>query len=270
MTEVVERRGDRRRGAGSRSVDGRCTPPVAIDAADAQSPIDAGSTQSIDARPMHRRSGVGDAMRARRASGSGSAGRSTRTRSRSIRRTAEDPGSEQGSAEQAADDEADGRAEDRGGGREARAAAAGAAARDDGPRRRPADQGRQAATRAREPARALRRSSRTARYIPFLLGNLYFDKHVVVGLDGPLPARAIKKNGGYRNNAVLNRNVIRMLASAQDAPEGYELPARRHRPPEPLPYLKLRGRARRQNPGRTQAGGQPCARLRSASRCIRA
>ena len=54
--------------------------------------------------------------------------------------------------------------------------AAAARARDDGPGRGPADQ-RRASTSSRSRACARsRRSSRTARYIPFLLGNLYFDK----------------------------------------------------------------------------------------------
>jgi eukaryotic-like serine/threonine-protein kinase len=51
-------------------------------------------------------------------------------------------------------------------------------------------------------------------YIPFLLGNLYFDKQWwSVSLDHY--RAAIKKNQGYRRNAVLNRNVIRMLASTK-------------------------------------------------------
>jgi eukaryotic-like serine/threonine-protein kinase len=51
-------------------------------------------------------------------------------------------------------------------------------------------------------------------YIPFLLGNLYFDKKWWrVSLDHY--RAAIKKNAEYRKNAVLNRNVIRMLGSAK-------------------------------------------------------
>jgi eukaryotic-like serine/threonine-protein kinase len=51
-------------------------------------------------------------------------------------------------------------------------------------------------------------------YIPFLLGNLYFDKKWwSVSLDHY--RAAIKKNADYRKNAVLNRNVIRMLGSAK-------------------------------------------------------
>lgn len=51
-------------------------------------------------------------------------------------------------------------------------------------------------------------------YIPFLLGNLYFDKQWwSVSMDHY--RTAIKKNQGYRKNPVLNRNVIRMLASTK-------------------------------------------------------
>jgi hypothetical protein len=47
-----------------------------------------------------------------------------------------------------------------------------------------------------------------------LLGNLYFDKKWwSVSMD--YYRTAIKKNAGYRKNAVLNRNVIRMLASTK-------------------------------------------------------
>ncbi len=49
-------------------------------------------------------------------------------------------------------------------------------------------------------------------YIPFLLGNLYFDKlWWSVSMDHY--KAAISRNGGYRGNAVLNRNLIKMLAS---------------------------------------------------------
>jgi eukaryotic-like serine/threonine-protein kinase len=49
-------------------------------------------------------------------------------------------------------------------------------------------------------------------YIPFLLGNLYFDKKWW-SVSMQYYRTAIKKNSGYRSNAVLNRNIIRMLAS---------------------------------------------------------
>ena len=51
-------------------------------------------------------------------------------------------------------------------------------------------------------------------YIPFLMGNLYFDrKWWSVAMD--FYKIAIRKNQGYRRNATLNRNVIRMLASTK-------------------------------------------------------
>jgi predicted Zn-dependent protease len=51
-------------------------------------------------------------------------------------------------------------------------------------------------------------------YIPFLMGNLYFDKKWwSVSLDHY--KTAIKRDPGFRRNEVLNRNVIRMLASAK-------------------------------------------------------
>jgi hypothetical protein len=51
-------------------------------------------------------------------------------------------------------------------------------------------------------------------YIPFLLGNLYYDQHWwSVALDHY--AAAIKRNADYRANPTLNRNVIRMLASTK-------------------------------------------------------
>ncbi len=51
-------------------------------------------------------------------------------------------------------------------------------------------------------------------YIPFLMGNLYFDKKWwSVSLDHY--KTAIKQDPGYRRNQVLNRNVILMLASTK-------------------------------------------------------
>ena len=59
---------------------------------------------------------------------------------------------------------------------------------------------------------ALWKKSPKSSYIPFLLGNLYFDKlWWSVAMDHY--KAAISKNGGYRANAVLNRNLIKMLAS---------------------------------------------------------
>jgi TolA-binding protein len=62
--------------------------------------------------------------------------------------------------------------------------------------------------------RALQKKSPKSAYIPFLLGNLYFDQMWWgVGLEHY--AEAIKKNNGYRNNPVINRNVIKMLSSGK-------------------------------------------------------
>jgi tRNA A-37 threonylcarbamoyl transferase component Bud32 len=62
--------------------------------------------------------------------------------------------------------------------------------------------------------RELWKKQQNSAYIPFLMGNLYFDKQWWgVSLDHY--RAAIKKNAGYRRNPVLNKNVIRMLASAK-------------------------------------------------------
>ncbi len=62
--------------------------------------------------------------------------------------------------------------------------------------------------------RVLWKKNQNSAYIPFLMGNLYFDKKWwSVALDHY--QAAIKKNSGYRRNGVLNRNVIRMLASTK-------------------------------------------------------
>jgi eukaryotic-like serine/threonine-protein kinase len=62
--------------------------------------------------------------------------------------------------------------------------------------------------------RALWKKNQNSAYVPFLLGNLYFDRMWwSVALDHY--RAAIKKNSGYRRNTVLNRNVIRMLASTK-------------------------------------------------------
>jgi serine/threonine-protein kinase len=51
-------------------------------------------------------------------------------------------------------------------------------------------------------------------YIPFLLGNLYFDKTWwSVAIDHY--EMALEKNPAYRNNSTLNRNLIKMLASGK-------------------------------------------------------
>ncbi len=62
--------------------------------------------------------------------------------------------------------------------------------------------------------RELQKKNPSSAYIPFLMGNLYFDRTWwSVSMD--YYQAAIKKNQGYRANQVLNRNVIRMLASTK-------------------------------------------------------
>jgi hypothetical protein len=60
--------------------------------------------------------------------------------------------------------------------------------------------------------RALAAKNPHSAYIPFLLGNLYFDQRWwSVAMDHY--ADAIKKNAEYRQNPTINRNVIKMLSS---------------------------------------------------------
>ena len=62
--------------------------------------------------------------------------------------------------------------------------------------------------------RELQKKNPNSAYIPFLMGNLYFDRTWwSVAMDHY--QTAIRKNAGYRRNQVLNRNVIRMLASTK-------------------------------------------------------
>jgi eukaryotic-like serine/threonine-protein kinase len=62
--------------------------------------------------------------------------------------------------------------------------------------------------------RQLRKKSPKSSYIPFLLGNLYYDQRWwSVSMDDY--AAAIKNNPAYRTNSTLNRNVIRMLSSTK-------------------------------------------------------
>jgi TolA-binding protein len=64
--------------------------------------------------------------------------------------------------------------------------------------------------------RALWKKNPASAYIPFLLGNLYYDQRWwTVAMEHY--GAAIKKNGRYRTNPTINRNVIRMLASAKTA-----------------------------------------------------
>jgi predicted Zn-dependent protease len=60
--------------------------------------------------------------------------------------------------------------------------------------------------------RALWKKTPASAYIPFLLGNLYYDQRWwTVAMEHY--SAAIKKNARYRANPTINRNVIRMLAS---------------------------------------------------------
>ncbi|HMG23832.1 MAG TPA: hypothetical protein VK607_21005, partial [Kofleriaceae bacterium] len=60
--------------------------------------------------------------------------------------------------------------------------------------------------------RGLWKKTPASAYIPFLLGNLYYDQRWwTVAMEHY--ALAIKKNARYRSNPTLNRNVIRMLGS---------------------------------------------------------
>jgi serine/threonine-protein kinase len=62
--------------------------------------------------------------------------------------------------------------------------------------------------------RALRKKNPKSAYIPFLLGNLYYDQRWwSVAMDDY--GDAIRKNPQYKSNPTLNRNVIRMLGSGK-------------------------------------------------------
>ncbi len=58
----------------------------------------------------------------------------------------------------------------------------------------------------------LYKDSPKSSYIPFLIGNLNFDR-LWWGVALEYYAAAIKQNAGYKRNAVLNKNVIKMLGS---------------------------------------------------------
>ncbi|MDQ3366666.1 MAG: protein kinase [Myxococcota bacterium] len=62
--------------------------------------------------------------------------------------------------------------------------------------------------------RSIWKKTPNSAYVPFLLGNLYFDQTWwSVAMDHY--RIAIAKNAGYKRNATLNRNIIRMLGSAR-------------------------------------------------------
>ena len=64
--------------------------------------------------------------------------------------------------------------------------------------------------------RALQKTNPRSSYIPFILGNLYFDQ-TWWGVALDYYGTAIDKNAGYKYNAILNKNVIHMLGSKKTA-----------------------------------------------------
>ena len=84
--------------------------------------------------------------------------------------------------------------------------------------------------------RALWKKAPKSAYIPFLLGNLYFDKSWwSIAMDHY--RIAITKSGGYKQNAILNRNIIRMLASTKTRGKA-DLFLRKTIGKSAVPYLK--------------------------------
>jgi len=62
--------------------------------------------------------------------------------------------------------------------------------------------------------RVLKKKAPAGAYVPFLMGNLHFDKTWwSVAMDNY--AEAIHKNAQYKNNPVINRNLIKMLSSSR-------------------------------------------------------
>jgi serine/threonine-protein kinase len=84
--------------------------------------------------------------------------------------------------------------------------------------------------------RGLAKKNPRSAYVPFLLGNLYFDKRWwSVAMDHY--RIAIRKNAGYKRNTTLNRNVIRMLVSKKTSGQAeYFLRKTIGRPS--VPYLR--------------------------------
>ncbi len=89
-------------------------------------------------------------------------------------------------------------------------------------------------------------------YIPFLLGNLYFDKTWwSIAMDHY--RTAIKKNSGYRRNPTLIRNIIRMLASSKTRWKADRF-LRTNIGKSAVPYLRQAGRSDRNATVRRLAG----------------
>jgi len=100
--------------------------------------------------------------------------------------------------------------------------------------------------------RKLWKQSPKSSYIPFLLGNLYYDKlWWSVSMDHY--KAAIAKNGGYRANAVLNKNVIRMLASPKTVKKASAFLRSTIGKPA-IPYLKQAAKYEDNDRVRKQAG----------------
>jgi serine/threonine-protein kinase len=173
---------------------------VAIDA-----PIDAPVDAPVDALE-------GSATGSGSAAGSG-AGSGSAEEIEIDPNTAEDPDPEKGSAAQAADEAAD--APESGSAAEAKAP-------EPPPAVKRATTVREAILLIKEGQREvalsslarLHREQPKSSLIPFLMGNLYFDKlWWSAAMDNY--QEAIKKNSAYRNNPTLNKNVITMLSSAK-------------------------------------------------------
>jgi serine/threonine-protein kinase len=101
--------------------------------------------------------------------------------------------------------------------------------------------------------RALWKKAPKNGYIPFLLGNLYFDKRWwSIAMDHY--RIAIVKNGGYRQNSTLNRNIIRMLASNKTRGKAdYFLRKTIGKPA--VPYLKFAAQSEKNARVRSYAAG---------------
>lgn len=95
-----------------------------------------------------------------------------------------------------------------------------------------------------------KRSPKSA-YIPFLLGNLYYDRlWWSVAMDHY--KAAISRNGRYRRNGVLNSNVIRMLASTKTQRKAAGFLRSTIGKPA-LPYLRIAARSSPNDRVRKQA-----------------
>jgi hypothetical protein len=83
--------------------------------------------------------------------------------------------------------------------------------------------------------RAIWKTNGNSAYIPFLLGNLYYDKGWwSIAMDHYTIATS--KNGGYKGNPVLNRNIIKTLGSSKTRAKASAL--LRNNGKAALPFLK--------------------------------